>query len=121
MFRLKTLYTIVSLAGILIGCGKSYGSTGPGTPPPPPPPNSVSATNSLAFTPATLQVSTGDIVTFRFGSVAHNVFFAAQAGAPSNIDGNNANTAIQRQFATPGNYTYSCHIHPQMQGTVSVQ
>jgi plastocyanin len=73
------------------------------------------------FTPATLQVSAGQAVTFSFGSVAHNVFFAAQAGAPANIPGNNASVSVDRVFATQGTYTYACQIHPQMHGTVVVQ
>jgi len=44
-----------------------------------------------------------------------------QAGAPSAIDGQNAGVSIQRTFATAGNYHYTCHIHPGMQGTVVVQ
>jgi len=81
----------------------------------------VAATNALTFTPAALRVSAGDIVRFTFGSVAHNVFFVAQAGAPADIAGNNANVAIEREFAAPGTYAYTCHIHPQMHGTVEVR
>jgi plastocyanin len=66
-------------------------------------------------------VSAGQAVTFAFGSVAHNVFFDQQAGAPPAIDGQNAGVSIQRTFATAGNYHYTCHIHPGMQGTVVVQ
>jgi len=66
-------------------------------------------------------VTVGQTVTFAFGSLAHNVFFAAQAGAPADIDGLNANTSVQRQFNTQGTYNYTCHIHPQMHGTVVVQ
>jgi plastocyanin len=60
-------------------------------------------------------------VTFDFQSVAHNVFFDSQAGAPLDIAGNNANVAIRRSFTTPGTYHYTCHIHPSMQGTIIVQ
>ncbi len=102
---------------MLTGCGSGYGSTAA----PPPPANTVAATNAITFTPATLHVSAGDIVRFTFGSVAHNVFFAAQTGAPADIAGNNANVAVEREFAVAGTYTYSCHIHPQMQGSVVVQ
>jgi plastocyanin len=116
MFASKTRFTVVTLVGALLGCSGGYGSTAP----PPPPAKTVAATNAITFTPATLRVSAGDIVTFTFGSVAHNVFFAAQAGAPADIAGNNANVAVDRQFATRGTYTYTCQIHPQMQGTVEV-
>ena len=125
MFRFKTLFPVVALAGSLLGCGgSSYGGpTAPPPPPPPPPPptNTVAATNALAFSPATLNVAVGETVTFTFGSIAHNVFFAAQAGAPANIEGNNASTDIQRTFNTAGTYTSTCHIHPQMHGSVVVQ
>lgn len=124
MFRIKTRLAFVSLAGALVGCGGGYGSTAPASPPPPPPPppaNTVAATNALVFTPATLSVAAGQTVTFTFGSIAHNVFFAPHAGVPADIAGNNANVAINRQFATPGTYTFTCHIHPSMQGSVVVQ
>jgi len=124
MFKIKTRFAVVALAGALLGCGGSAygGPTAPPPPPPPPPPaNTVAATNALAFTPATLNVAVGETVTFTFGSIAHNVFFAAQAGAPANIEGNNASTDVQRMFNSAGTYTFTCHIHPQMHGTVQVQ
>ena len=83
--------------------------------------HTIAATPSLAFTPATLTVDAGQAVTFAFGSVPHNVFFDQAAGAPSDIAGQNTAVSIQRTFATAGNYHYTCHIHPGMQGTVVVQ
>jgi plastocyanin len=80
----------------------------------------VSATPGLAFAPGTLTVNSGDVVTFAFGSVAHNVFFDARAGVPEDIPGNNAGVSTQRTFTTPGTYHYTCHIHPGMQGTIVV-
>jgi plastocyanin len=74
----------------------------------------------LSFSPTTLTVNAGETVTFAFQSVAHNVFFDPAAGAPANIDGANANTSATRVFATPGRYHYTCHIHPQMEGSVVV-
>jgi plastocyanin len=102
--------------------GGGYGSaTGtPPTPTPPPVADHVDATASLAFTPATLNTQAGHAVTFAFGSVGHNIFFDAATGAPANIAGVNSNTSVTRTFDTPGTFTYSCHIHPFMQGKVVV-
>jgi plastocyanin len=102
------------------GGGAAYGSGDP-TSPPSTDPRTVAATPALTFGPASLTVNAGDAVTFDFGSVPHNVFFDRQTGAPSDIDGNNANVSIKRSFATPGTYRYTCHIHPSMQGTIVVQ
>src|SRR2546428_11243587 len=114
MFTLKTRFTVVTLAGVLVGCGNGYGSTAA----PPPPANTVAATDGLAFTPATLQVSAGDIVRFTFGSVAHNVFFAAQTSAPADIGGTNANVAGERTVAVPRTDTHTWPLHPQIHRTV---
>jgi plastocyanin len=112
-------FLIAALLGAVVACsGGGYGTTGPGNPPPPP--RTVAATNNLVFSPSTLHVNAGDQVTFSFGSVAHNVFFDAGNGAPTNIDGINANTTVQRVFPTAGTYKYNCHIHPGMNGTVVV-
>ena len=125
MFRIKTQLAVVLLAATLAGCGSisGYGSMAPPPPPPPPPPSThtIDATNSLVFSPASLQVSAGETVTFTFGSVAHNVFFATQAGAPADITGNNASVSIGRQFTMAGTYNFTCHIHPSMHGSVVVQ
>jgi plastocyanin len=104
-------------------CGGSSGGGygGISSPPPPTDPRTITATSSLTFGPASLTVNEGETVTFAFQSVAHNVFFDAQTGAPANIDGSNTNVSVTRVFATPGTYHYTCHIHPFMQGTVVVQ
>ncbi len=122
MLTRKTRLVLATLTGVLMAtaCGSiGYGTAAP--PPPPPPGNTVAATPSLTFTPATLTVNVGDAVTFAFGSVPHNVFFTQQAGAPADIAGSNANVSVTRTFATAGTYAYTCHIHPSMQATVEVR
>lgn len=81
----------------------------------------VVATSALSFNPATLNTTAGHTVNFVFASVAHNVFFDAKPGVPADITGSNVNTSVTRLFATAGSYTFSCHIHPAMHGTVIVQ
>jgi plastocyanin len=112
-------FKLAMLTGVLLAYG--CGSNGGGDVTAPPPANTVAATASLTFTPATITVHPGDAVTFAFGPVAHNVFFDPQTGAPTNIDGTNANVSVPRTFMTAGSYQYTCHIHPSMHGTVVVQ
>ena len=108
----------------LVACGGGSGITAAITPPSVPSPTSapkVSATPQITFSPAQLTVTQGDTVTFAFGSVGHNVFFDNDpAGAPANIPGVNSNTSVARVFASVGTYTFNCHIHPGMQGTITV-
>lgn len=81
----------------------------------------VNATPSIAFTPGNVKLAVGGTVTFDFGAVGHNVFFDNDpVGAPATIDGVNANTSVQRAFPVAGVYTYYCHIHPGMSGTIVV-
>ena len=115
-----TKHIAAALAGAIVarcgGSGYGGGPTGP-----PSDPRTVSATPSLAFTPSTLTIETGQTVTFAFDSVAHDLFFDTNADAPPDIPGNNANVSIVRTFAHAGTYRYTCHIHPTMHGTVVVQ
>ncbi len=120
MMTRKIGLVLATLTGALLAMacsGNGYG----GSTAPPPAGNTVAATPSLTFTPGTLPVNVGETVTFAFGSVPHNVFFTQQAGAPADIAGNNTNVSITRVFATAGTYTYTCHIHPSMRGTIEVR
>jgi plastocyanin len=114
--------SVILLAAI--ACGGSSSTAPLQRPPPSPSPSpgsaTVNATPSIAFTPATTTIAPGGTVTFAFGSVPHNVYFDATAGAPQNIPGNNANTSANVTFNTPGTYVYHCHIHPSMTGTIIV-
>ncbi len=116
----RTFVASMLLAAAIAACGGA-GYGGGGATAPPPDDHTILATPALAFGPASLSVNAGDVVTFAFGSVAHNVFFDAGEGAPSDIGGTNANVSIQRTFGTAGSFHYTCHIHPGMQGTVVVR
>jgi plastocyanin len=80
----------------------------------------VAATPAIAFDPATASIAPGGTITFSFGSIAHNVYFDAVPGAPTDIPGNNSGTSVNRTFASAGTYTYNCHIHPGMKGSIVV-
>lgn len=120
MTRTARIAAAVAVAA-LAACGGSGGYGSVASPPPPGNGRTIDATPSLAFTPDQILVNVGDVVTFDFGSVPHNVYFDTQAGSPADITGSNANVSTQRTFTTAGTYHYTCHIHPLMQGTVVVR
>jgi plastocyanin len=113
-------YALTFLA-LLSACGGSAPSTVTAPPPGPPPMTAtVNATPAIAFNPTPVNIAQGGTVTFAFGSVAHNVYFDAAAGAPADIPGNNASANVSRTFMSAGTYVYNCHIHPGMSGTIVV-
>ena len=118
--RRATKAVLVLAVASLAACGGG-GNGYNGVTAPPVDGHTVAATPGLAFTPASLPIAVGEAVKFSFGSVGHNIFFDAQAGAPNDIAGTNANVTVSRTFAAAGTYRYSCHIHPTMHGEVVVQ
>lgn len=72
------------------------------------------------FSPFLTTIAAGGTVTFRFGSVDHNVIFGNVAGKPADIQIiRNANVA--RTFNTRGLFPYDCTVHPGMSGQVDVK
>lgn len=120
-------FAIIALVAGSLACGGGGYGGGGGNPTGPRTPGNatIQAEPSLVFSPSQVTVVTGDAVTWAFGSVGHDVFFdpqngVAQAGAPADIPGVNANTSVSRTFTRTGTFRYTCHIHPGMQGTVTV-
>ena len=108
--RILGLFAFTFFAASACG-GWGYGSpSSPTTPNTQPVADQVNATASLAFDPSTLNTTVGHVVTFKFGSVGHNIYFDAATGAPADIPGVNANTSVTRTFDTAGTFTYTCHI-----------
>jgi plastocyanin len=103
---------------ILAACSSGGGGT---TEPPPSqrPKNTVVATATNGFTPASLNVSVGTTVNWQFEGVQHTVNFDAIDGAPENIPAT-ANATVPRPFGQAGVFTYHCTIHSGMNGTVAV-
>lgn len=130
---------------LLAGCAGDSGPD-PGTPPPPPPPQqppppppppggqlplnaSVALGSStdqygdarFAFTPATVSIRAGGTVTWNNPTgIAHTVTFASVTGAPASIPSPTAGMH-SRTFPAGGQFAYSCTIHPEMIGQVTVQ
>jgi plastocyanin len=105
-------------AAALVACGSS--STSPTTTP-----GTVTATNSLQFSPSTVTVTQNGApatVTWVFQNVAHTVNWDTQpVGATVANIGATSSASVARDFSVTGTYTYHCSIHPQMTGTVIVQ
>jgi plastocyanin len=80
----------------------------------------VDATPNQAFDPAQVDITAGGTVTWRFGTLTHNVTFSgAAAGTPANID-NTTSANKAATFTTAGNFPYHCTLHAGMNGTVVV-
>lgn len=72
------------------------------------------------FSPFLTTIGVGGTVTFRFGSVDHNVIFGNVAGKPADIQIiTNAN--VPRTFNTKGLFPYDCTVHPGMSGQIEVK
>jgi plastocyanin len=121
--------TVVACGG---GGGGNGGPTAPNNPGPGPGPNPSSANVSMqgagdgyggtvwSFNPASVTIARAGTVTWTNGTgVAHNVTFAASAGAPANV-GDHQSGSNSRTFSSSGTFTYQCTIHT-IGGQVVVQ
>jgi plastocyanin len=80
----------------------------------------VDATPALVFDPAQVDITHGGTVTWRFGTVTHNVTFnGTAAGTPADI-GNTTSADKSATFTTAGTFPYHCTLHAGMNGSVVV-
>lgn len=76
----------------------------------------------MAYSPASITVSVGDTVTWKFDDrgVPHQVLGVGDAksvlASPLQTTGSFTHT-----FTAPGTYDYTCSLHPDMTGTVIVR
>jgi plastocyanin len=105
----------LALAGLLAACGSDdENPTGPGQNG-----RTIAALASEVFSPATLDVTVGQTVTWAFGPVDHNVIFDPVTGAPQDIP-DTRSTSVTRTFNTVGTFPYVCTLHDGMTGQVRV-
>lgn len=118
--RRSGLWTAMALSLAVLGCGDDdptgNGDGGGGNPVVT---TSVSVRDNL-FDPAAIRVSPGATVTWTFvGANPHNVVFPSTTISDS---GNQTTGTFATAMPTAsGTYSYSCTIHPGMNGTVQVQ
>lgn len=73
----------------------------------------------IRFKPARITVDEGDTVTWRFqdGGIAHNV--VAEDGSFKSETKDSG--VFEHRFGEPGSVSYTCTLHPGMEGTVRVR
>lgn len=102
----------------LLACQSGYGTPTPTTSSPPASGNTVTLAN-FAFSPATLTVEVGTMVTWTNNdSTTHTVTSGTGVFESGNLALNATYTYV---FAETGTFSYYCSIHPSMKGTVIVE
>ena len=112
----------IAVATLVAGCSKSSGPSSPygasSAPVPPSQPNTVVMAN-VAFSPASITVSAGTMITWQNNdgvnhtSTSDNGVWDTGTVAPGQ-----SKTTV---FNTKGTFPYHCNVHPMMTGTVIVQ
>jgi plastocyanin len=81
-------------------------------------PDATIGTNGLAFSPSGVTITAGQVVRFTPTGL-HNM----TAGAPGSPSGEFATQTSQEaclRFTAAGSFPFFCSVHPQMEGTVTV-
>lgn len=109
---------------LLVSCSGSKQSTGSATTSGPPDAQTVTVEmdNDLKFHPDTVDARVGT-VTFdvvNVGTVPHDLTFQGQVtAATGNVDGKTHKT-LKVVFSKPGTFSFTCTVHPGMDGKVVV-
>lgn len=75
--------------------------------------------DNFTFTPATVTVAVGTVVTWtNRDDIPHTVVTEDKAIKSKALD---TDEKFSYTFTTPGTYSYFCSIHPKMKGTVVVK
>ena len=83
------------------------------------PSQTVKATDSLDFEPASITAKVGDVVQWtNTGTMPHNITFDTAASADDTAFG--PGNTWEVKFSQPGTYKYQCTTHPGMTGTITV-
>ena len=129
MRKISGLCGALIFAVVMASCGGgSSGGVVTGPPPPTCPANTFCLLSS-SFSPKSLTVAVGTVVSWENDlGVTHNVIWddvagktAATAGDGSGDIGNFSSGTHTRAMATAGTYGFHCTIHIGMNGTVTVQ
>ncbi|WP_433379177.1 cupredoxin domain-containing protein [Actinoplanes sp. CA-142083] len=111
---------LLVVAGALAGCPSSSGSpSATATPAPAASGGSTVEIDNFAFTPATLTVSPGTSVTWKFDDSTEHTVTADDNSFNSQPMG--AGQTYEHTFATAGTLSYHCSIHPFMKGSIEVR
>lgn len=80
------------------------------------------AIQNFAFTPASITVKQGDVITFKnMDQTQHTVTAYATGAFDSGFISPGTQWTLQTANLAPGTYTYHCNIHTTMQGTIIIQ
>jgi hypothetical protein len=119
------------VAIVLASCGGGGGGDGGIVNPPPPPPTCPGNTfclQSSSFSPKTLTVAAGSVVSWVNDlGIQHDVIWDTAAGRAAATAGDGAGDmgvftagTHTRKMATAGTFAFHCTVHPGMNATITV-
>ena len=82
----------------------------------------MQATDNLTFMPQSISAAAGKVVQWtNMGSTQHTITFGGASASCLSDSLLQAGSTWSVRFTQPGTYMYTCQIHPQMTGTITVQ